>query len=134
MKSPTIRLRVDFNMQCAVGPGKIRLLECIAQTGSLSQAAREMEMSYRRAWLLLDSMNASFDMPVVSTQTGGKAGGGAALTAFGKSIITAYRDLELSVSALATKQMAAVTKHVIEHRNTTKRSHSPVSRRRLSAN
>jgi molybdate transport system regulatory protein len=59
----TVRFRVDFGSRCSVGVGKIELLEGIARTGSLSQAAREMRMSYRRAWLLLEDMNVSFDQP-----------------------------------------------------------------------
>ncbi len=80
MVKTTVRFRLDFADVAAVCPGKIDLLEHIQSTGSLSQAGRELGMSYRRAWLLLDSLNSSFREPVVSTSIGGKAGGGAWLT------------------------------------------------------
>ncbi len=112
MKAPHIRFRIDFNAQCAIGPGKIELLEGIARTGSLSQAAREMDMSYRRAWLLLDSINKSFDEPLVNAKTGGVDGGGAQLTDFGAEVIRSFRDLEKSIGALAARDLAAVSKHV----------------------
>ncbi len=131
MKSPRVRLRVDFSAQCAIGPGKIQLLECIERTGSLSQAAREMDMSYRRAWLLLDSMNTGFDQPVVSTQTGGRDGGGAELTAFGKQLIQAFRDLENSVVSLTTQHMGMVARHVVDMSGQRKSSSAAVKRRSM---
>src|SRR5690349_10603398 len=102
MSKPIVRFRVDFDNAHAVGPGKIELLEHIRETGSLSQAGREIGMSYRRAWLLLDSLNTSFKEPVVATSIGGKAGGGATLTPFGDRLIRAYRELEKEFAALAT--------------------------------
>src|SRR5215469_12541819 len=92
--SPEIRFRVDFYDRCSVGVGKVRLLEAIERSGSLSQAARDIGMSYRRAWLLIDSMNAEFDTPVISATVGGTGGGGAKLTTFGKELVQAYRRLE----------------------------------------
>ena len=79
----TVRFRVDFGSRCSVGIGKIELLEAIDRSGSLSQAARLLKMSYRRAWLLMADLNASFDQPVVDTTTGGAHGGGAVLTPLG---------------------------------------------------
>src|SRR6202023_478207 len=90
----TVRFRVDFGNRCSVGVGKIELLEGIARTGSLSQAAREMRMSYRRAWLLLEEMNVSFDQPVAHASVGGRGGGGVVLTAFGTRLVEGYRRLE----------------------------------------
>jgi molybdate transport system regulatory protein len=78
--APTVRFRVDFGNRCSIGIGKIELLEGIAPTGSISQAAREMRMSYRRAWLLLEDMNVSFDHPVARSSVGGRGGGGVVLT------------------------------------------------------
>ena len=75
MSNPTIRLRVDFATLCCVGPGKIALLEAIHRTGSLSQAARDLGMSYRRGWQLLWSLNTSFRVPVVVTAKGGRGVG-----------------------------------------------------------
>src|SRR5271156_3278506 len=95
--APTVRFRVDFDSQCSIGVGKIELLEGIARTGSLSQAARQMRMSYRRAWLLLADLNLSFDDPVAATTTGGRNGGGAVLTDFGIRLVAGYRKLESSL-------------------------------------
>jgi molybdate transport system regulatory protein len=108
MPKPTIRFRLDFSNGCAVGPGKIDLLEHIRDSGSLSQAGRDLEMSYRRAWLLLDSLNTSFREHVVATNVGGKAGGGASLTEFGAALIDAYRELEAEFNAIAAKKLAAI--------------------------
>ena len=96
----TVRFRVDIG-RCSIGIGKIELLEGIALTGSLSQAARRMRMSYRRAWLLLADLNKSFDRPVVHTSTGGRGGGGAVLTPFGVRLVAGYRKLEAKVLPLA---------------------------------
>lgn len=103
--SPGIRFRVDFDDRCSVGIGKIRLLEAIERTGSLSRAAREVGMSYRRAWLLIDSLNAEFDTHVISATVGGSGGGGAALTSFGRELIEAYRKLESRLAALTRDYM-----------------------------
>jgi molybdate transport system regulatory protein len=104
----TVRFRVDFGNRCSVGVGKIELLEGIARTGSLSQAAREMRMSYRRAWLLLEDMNVSFDQPVAHASVGGRGGGGVVLTAFGTQLVAGYRRLEVSLQPLADTCMEHV--------------------------
>jgi molybdate transport system regulatory protein len=101
----SVRLRVDFGHGHSVGVGKIELLEAIARTGSLSQAARGMRMSYRRAWLLLADLNGSFDEPVARTMTGGNGGGGAALTPFGERLVAGYRRLESSLPPLADRYL-----------------------------
>ena len=77
-----VRLRIDFGPRSSIGPGKIGLLERIESTGSLSQAARELGMSYRRAWLLLDDLNHALTEPVTTASVGGAGGGGARLTPF----------------------------------------------------
>ena len=89
-----IRLRIDFSLTGSIGPGKIVLLEQIARTGSLSQVARELGMSYRRAWQLLDDLNHSFKEPVATASVGGAGGGGVQLTTFGEELIAAYRVVE----------------------------------------
>src|SRR5882757_2161884 len=94
MAEVSVSFRVDFSPKCAVGPGKIALLENIGATGSLSEAARRLKMSYRRAWLLLEDLNTSFQQPVAEMSVGGRGGGGASLTAFGTDLVTAYRSLE----------------------------------------
>ena len=83
MSEVSVSFRVDFSPECAVGPGKIALLEHIASSGSLSEAARKLKMSYRRAWLLLEDLNTSFQQPVAQMSVGGRGGGGASLTPFG---------------------------------------------------
>ncbi len=97
----SVRFRIDFGAGCSIGIGKIELLEGIAGSGSLSQAARNMRMSYRRAWLLLADLNASFDQPVALTSTGGRGGGGVILTAFGKRLVAEYRKMESELRPLA---------------------------------
>ena len=107
----TVRFRVDFGNRCSVGIGKIELLEGIARTGSLSQAAREMRMSYRRAWLLLEDMNLSFNHPVSRASVGGRGGGGVVLTSFGAGLVTGYRRLESGLHPLADACMEDVGRH-----------------------
>ena len=77
---PRLTLRIDFDQDRAIGPGKIKLLELIDSLGSIAAAGRQMGMSYRRAWLLVDSVNHCFRQPVVASQAGGTHGGGASLT------------------------------------------------------
>ena len=104
MALPTVRFRVDFGDGNAVGPGKISLLEQIDEGGSLSQAARDLDMSYRRAWQLLKSMNASFREPVALSCKGGRGGGGATLTAFGRELIRSYRVFEAEIQRRAARR------------------------------
>ena len=97
MAQVSVSFRVDFSPDCAVGPGKIALLEHISSTGSLSEAARKLKMSYRRAWLLLEDLNTSFQQPVAQMSVGGRGGGGASLTPFGTDLVAAYRALEAQI-------------------------------------
>ena len=101
--APAVRFRVDFARHAAVGPGKIALLEEIERGGSLSQAARALNMSYRRAWQLLESLNGSFAKPVATTVTGGRGGGGAQLTPFGRRLVRTYRALDAEIQARAAR-------------------------------
>ena len=94
-----LRVRILSGSAIAMGPGKADLLEAIAETGSISAAARRMRMSYRRAWLLVHTMNECFDEPLVAAAKGGKAGGGAELTATGDRVLTTYRELSEIASA-----------------------------------
>jgi molybdate transport system regulatory protein len=93
---PTLvpRLRVLHRGAIAIGPGKLELLESIAAGGSLAQAARALDMSYMRAWQLLQTMNAAFRAPLVELRRGGPAGGGARLTALGERVVELYREME----------------------------------------
>lgn len=77
-----------------LGPGKIQLLAAIRDDGSISAAARSMRMSYRSAWMLVDSMNELFRQPVVTTTHGGRGGGAATVTAFGRKLIDRYEAME----------------------------------------
>ena len=108
MPSPRAHLRIDFSADCSIGPGKIALLEAIARTGSLSAAGRELDMSYRRAWLLLHNVNQAFQQPAVQLSVGGKSGVGAQLTAFGHELVATYRQFEHSVAAQAAEAFAGL--------------------------
>lgn len=87
-------LRIDFPHADRLGRGKIMLLELIRETGSISAAGRAMDMSYRRAWLLVSALNRMFKEDAVSSQRGGKQGGGAVVTAFGEELIRRFRSME----------------------------------------
>jgi molybdate transport system regulatory protein len=100
-----LTLRVDFGSRRSIGPGKIRLLEEIGRTGSISQAGRNLRMSYRRAWLLIDDMNKCFRHAVVSTKSGGLQGGGAVLTEFGAGLVQNYRTIETAASNAAESRL-----------------------------
>jgi molybdate transport system regulatory protein len=130
--SLTVRFRVDFGSECSVGVGKIELLEGIARTGSLSQAARQMRMSYRRAWLLLADLNMSFDQPVANTSVGGRGGGGAVLTPFGVRLVAGFRKLDSSLRPLADRCLRDLGKQVVATR-TKKAIRAALPRRKLTA-
>jgi molybdate transport system regulatory protein len=104
----SLTLRVDLGSVGAIGPGKIRLLELIGETGSISAAGRTMGMSYRQAWLLIDSLNAAFREPALATLSGGAKGGGAELTAFGKTLIRIYRDIEAAAAKTVADELASL--------------------------
>jgi molybdate transport system regulatory protein len=88
------RLRVRVGDEIAIGPGKVELLKWVRQTGSISEAARRMGMSYMRAWTLVQTMNRCFKQPLVLTARGGKSGGGAQLTATGRKALECYQAME----------------------------------------
>jgi molybdate transport system regulatory protein len=94
-----LTLRVLGSGAPAMGPGKAELIERIAQTGSISAAARSMGMSYRRAWQLVEAINAAYREPVVTTATGGQRGGGATVTPYGKRLAAQFRAMEDKASA-----------------------------------
>jgi molybdate transport system regulatory protein len=107
---PRLTLRIDFDGDRAIGPGKIKLLELIDALGSISAAGRRMGMSYRRAWLLVDSLNRCFREPLVSSHAGGAHGGGARLTANGVAVIHHYRAVEAAAHAAGAAHLDALTK------------------------
>jgi molybdate transport system regulatory protein len=128
MPEVSVSFRVDFSPECAVGPGKIALLEHIDSSGSLSEAARKLKMSYRRAWLLLEDLNTSFQQPVARMSVGGRGGGGASLTPFGAELVASYRAFEAHVrkraqtafpaAALPAAASSTARKPVSKHRLT----------------
>ena len=106
------RLKLKLQLYCgdeiAMGPGKADLLEAIAREGSISGAGRAMGMSYRRAWLLVDTMNRNFKSPVVAAETGGTHGGGAAITDVGAQVIERYRRIEATAARAAAADIRAL--------------------------
>ncbi len=105
---PTLSVRIDLDAEGRIGPGKIELLEAIHACGSISAAGRAMDMSYKRAWDLVDEINHICGRPAVERQTGGKNGGGAVLTPFGLSLVTRYRKIERSAETAARKELLAL--------------------------
>ena len=105
MSATRLTLRVDFGANRSIGPGKIRLLEAIDDSGSISKAGRALGMSYRRAWLLIDDMNRCFRRAVVSARPGGSQGGGAALTDFGGMLVKDYRAIERAAASAARSRL-----------------------------
>jgi len=104
------RLRIGSDREHAVGPGKVALLEAIAQTGSISAAGRKLGMSYRRAWLLVDAMNRACVAPVITTATGGREGGGTVLTATGTEVVRRYRKIEQLATAVTAREIKALSR------------------------
>jgi molybdate transport system regulatory protein len=96
----------------AIGPGKIALLEAIARTGSITAAARALGMSYRRAWLLADTMNRCFTAPLVAAAAGGPGGGGTRLTALGNEVVQTYRRIEATAEAAGAADVAALIRRM----------------------
>ncbi len=103
-----LHLRLTLAGGVRLGPGKIRLLEAIAESGSISQAAREMLMSYRRAWLLVNSVNQGLGEPVVTSRSGGSRGGGARVTQAGHRVIALYRAMERKARDAAGEELEAL--------------------------
>ena len=104
--SPRWRIRLAFGPDRMLGPGKAELLERIARTGSIAAAAREMGMSYKRAWQLVETLNAMFQQPLVARVRGGAQGGGAVLTETGCEVLAEYRQLEKEAEAAAADPAA----------------------------
>jgi molybdate transport system regulatory protein len=105
---PSLSVRIDLDAEGRIGPGKIELLENIRAFGSISAAGRAMNMSYKRAWDLVDEINRICRQAAVERQTGGKNGGGAALTPFGTSLVARYRKIERDAASAARKELAAL--------------------------
>lgn len=104
------RMRIRSADAVALGPGKVDLLEAVREYGSISAAARSLDMSYRRAWLLIDELNRSLKSPATHSEQGGQSGGGCTLTPVGESIIRLYRDVEEEAQRSCAKQIAELTR------------------------
>ena len=111
---PRVQFRLRFSRgdDIAVGPGKVDLLEAIEASGSISGAARSLGMSYRRAWLLVDTMNRCFRAPLVEAEAGGKRGGGARLTRLGAEVIERYRRIERDAARAGAADIRALVRWV----------------------
>jgi len=108
LSAPVLSIRIDLDPEGRIGPGKIQLLESIQATGSISAAGRALDMSYKRAWDLVDDVNRICGQPAVERQTGGKNGGGAALTPFGENLVDRYREIERAAATAARRQLLAL--------------------------
>ncbi|MGH8641715.1 MAG: winged helix-turn-helix domain-containing protein [Burkholderiales bacterium] len=109
---PGLTLRVMARDFPAMGPGKAALIAEIDKTGSISAAARAMRMSYRRAWQLVEAINGSFAEPVVLTAIGGKRGGGAVVTAFGRRLLAQYHVMETKATAAIASDLKQFSRHL----------------------
>jgi molybdate transport system regulatory protein len=109
---PSLSVRIDLRPEGRIGPGKIQLLENIHKCGSISAAGRAMEMSYKRAWDLVDEINRICRQAAVEPQTGGKNGGGAVLTPFGISLVTRYRKIERNATTAVRKELQALRNEI----------------------
>ena len=106
-KIASAKFRIYFGEEIAIGPGKADLLEAIRASGSISKAARELGMSYKRAWNLADTMNRCFRKPLIDTATGGGGGGGARLTPFGEQVLSHFRSMEKRTDAAIRADLTA---------------------------
>jgi molybdate transport system regulatory protein len=114
--STRLTIRLDFELGRRLGAGKVALLESIDRTGSISAAGRAHQMSYRRAWLLVDELNRLFAAPLVAAHHGGARGGGAALTDQGRQIVALYRDAEAKMRAAAKSEIDAIERDLMAGR------------------
>ncbi|MFC3050422.1 winged helix-turn-helix domain-containing protein [Kordiimonas pumila] len=106
-KHYSLKLRIMAGDDIAFGPGKAELLSQIQKTGSIAAAGRAMGMSYKRAWLLVETMNNCFTSPLVEKQKGGATKGGATVTALGETVLNYFRDMQHSAAqAVAEKANA----------------------------
>lgn len=103
-------MRIRKGETVALGPGKVDLLEAVREHGSISAAARSLDMSYRRAWLLIDELNQSLKSPATVSEQGGQSGGGCVLTPVGEEIVRLYREVEAQAQHACAKQINELTK------------------------
>jgi len=105
-----LTIRIDFDDGSGLGPGKVQLLELVAETGSIRKAAAQLGMSYRKAWLLLQALKGTFGTALIETASGGKSGGGTSLTAAGRKVVIRYRSLERAATEAASPDLKALTR------------------------
>lgn len=109
----SMHLRIHLGPQIAMGPGKANLLEGVARTGSIAAAGRELGMSYKRAWELIDTMNVCFRTPLVAAAKGGRTGGGAVLTPLGAQVLAAYRRIQVRATRSVSADIAQLRRHLL---------------------
>jgi len=126
-----LNIRIDFDDDRALGPGKIRLIELIGALGSISAAGRAMGMAYTRAWQLVDALNNVFDAPLVQVKHGGKRGGGAKVTPLGEAVVRAYREFEAD-AAIAAKRIEQLARPA-KAAPTKRQKNTPRPRKTLAA-
>lgn len=112
MNHSTLKIRISHHSDTAMGPGKADLLDAINQCGSISSAAKQMGMSYRRAWELVDAMNHCFSQPLVSTHPGGGKLSGAQVTELGLHVLNSYRALMNKTQALCKQELEDITRYL----------------------
>jgi molybdate transport system regulatory protein len=117
-----IKIRIDFEGDRYIGHGRIQLLELIGDRGSISQAAKAMKMSYKRAWYLIDDFNSMFADPLIERHHGGRGGGAAKLTPFGAELVRQYRDMEAKALSVFAKPLASIEKHLARPRKSAQKS------------
>lgn len=109
----SMHLRIHLGPEIALGPGKANLLEGVARTGSIAAAGRELGMSYKRAWELIDTMNACFRTPLVTAAKGGRTGGGAVLTPLGARVLAAYRRIQMRAIRSVSADIAQLRRNLL---------------------
>ena len=110
-----IKIRIDFDGERYIGHGRIQLLEFIGEHGSIAKAAKAMDMSYKRAWYLMDEFSALFADPIIERQHGGRGGGAAKLTPFGADLVRQYREMEAKALTVFAKPLASMEKHLVRY-------------------
>jgi molybdate transport system regulatory protein len=120
-----LMVRVAFGAHDAIGPGKARLMELVDRHGSISAASRAMGISYRRAWLLIEGLRRTFRKPVVAARHGGRHGGGAGLTPFGRALVQRYRAIERRARAAVARELRAMERDMAQRPAPTPRKAPP---------
>ncbi len=111
-----LTIRIDFGENCQLGPGKIRLLELVDTQGSITASAKMMDMTYRRAWLLIDDLNKMFEAPLVETRAGGRGGLNARLSILGRAVVQLYRSLEKEAHETSAVRLDELERHLRKDR------------------